>query len=117
MTSYSKHKEEAWKLIEFLSNPEQNLVFSKAVGLIPIHTTAAQDEFFNKGAYQPFIAMNEKPNEYFMIRDATNYQGYGESKKIAVEDNQALILKKLTTEQVLGNWDKYWNKEKENQQK
>ncbi|MFD0619577.1 ABC transporter substrate-binding protein [Paenibacillus sp. GCM10027629] len=117
MTSYSKHKEEAWKLIEFLSNPDQNLVFAKAVGLIPIHTTAADDEFFKKGAYQPFIEMNSKPDAYLMMRDATDYQGYGESKKIAVEDNQALILKQRSIDDVLKNWDKYWTDQKANQKK
>ncbi|MFD0695691.1 ABC transporter substrate-binding protein [Paenibacillus sp. GCM10027628] len=117
MTSYSKHKEEAWKLIQFLSSPEQNLAFSKGIGLIPIYTSAAKDEFFKVGAYQAFINMNNNPQQYFMMRDATDYQGYGQFKKLQVENNQALILGSMPLDKVLEQWDAYWKNEKANQKK
>ena len=114
MTSYSKHKEEAWKLIQFLSSPEENLFFTKKVGLIPIHTTAADDEFFKTGAYAPYLEMNAKPDNYVAVKPATDYAGSGEFNKINQEDGQALILNKMTIEDALKKWDEYWTKEKQN---
>ncbi|NOU89064.1 extracellular solute-binding protein [Paenibacillus sp. LMG 31460] len=117
MTSYTKHKEEAWKLIEFLSSPEQNLKFAKGIGLIPIHTSAQDDEFFKVGAYQAFINMNNNSKDYFMMRDATNYQGNGQFKKLQVENNQTMILGSMQLDKVLEQWDAYWKNEKATQKK
>ncbi|MFB5266916.1 ABC transporter substrate-binding protein [Paenibacillus enshidis] len=45
----SEHKDEAWKFIEFLSKPENNLEYSKANTSIPIYQESLQDEFFSTG--------------------------------------------------------------------
>ncbi len=108
MTSYSKHKEEAWKLISFLSSPEQNLEFTKKVGLIPIHKSAADDEFFKTGYYAPYIEMNNDPEHFIAVKPATNYKQFAKWPKVALADGQALILGRLSVEDALKKWDELW---------
>ncbi|MBO7743260.1 sugar ABC transporter substrate-binding protein [Paenibacillus sp. MWE-103] len=49
MSTNTKHKDEAWKLIEFLSSPENNLAYSKANSSIPIYAENLKDPFFSTG--------------------------------------------------------------------
>ncbi|NBD24655.1 ABC transporter substrate-binding protein [Paenibacillus glycinis] len=49
MSTNTKHKDEAWKLIEFLSSPENNLAYSKANTSIPIYAESLKDPFFSTG--------------------------------------------------------------------
>ncbi|TLS38636.1 ABC transporter substrate-binding protein [Pseudalkalibacillus caeni] len=114
MTSYSKHKDEAWKLIEYLSNPEQNLYFAKNNSLIPIHTTAADDPFFKEGYFESYIKMNENTEQYRAVNRPVDYQGWGEFRGDAEKDIQALLLEKTTVEDVLEKWSAFWNEQKAN---
>lgn len=49
MSSKTEHKDEAWKLIEFLSSPENNLAYSKSFTSIPIYKDNLKDPFFSSG--------------------------------------------------------------------
>lgn len=49
MSANTQHKEEAWKLIEFLSNKENNLEYSKKFTSIPIYKDNLKDSFFSTG--------------------------------------------------------------------
>jgi multiple sugar transport system substrate-binding protein len=112
--SYSKHKAESWKLIEFLSSPEQNLKFAKSVGTIPIHTTATNDEFFKTGPYAPYIQMNLSPDKFIAVKPSANYKNYQKFYKMGTEQGQALILGRTAPEQLLKNFDEFWTQEKAN---
>jgi multiple sugar transport system substrate-binding protein len=112
MTAYSNHKAEAWKLIEFLSSPEQNLTFAKNVGTIPIHTTATNDEFFKTGPYAPYIQMNLSPDKFIAVKPSTSYKNYQKFYKMGTEQGQALILGRTSSEQLLKNFNEFWTQEK-----
>ncbi|MCZ8515628.1 sugar ABC transporter substrate-binding protein [Paenibacillus filicis] len=112
MTSYSKHPKEAWKLIEFLSSPEQNAVFTKVAGVIPIHNSASVDKYFKEGAYKPYIDMANDTAHYFPYKPETDYKGFGEWRKIVQQDAQAVLLGKMTIDDALKKWDAYWVNEK-----
>lgn len=113
MTSYSKHKKEAWKLLAFLSSPEQNMNFSKNNSLIPIYKTASKDPFFNDGYYKAYLTMSEKSDVYTVNDKPVNYKGYGPFRSDAEKDIQQLLLEKTTVDKVLQKWDQYWTSEKE----
>jgi len=49
MSSNSEHKDEAWKFIEFMSSPENNLEYSKTFTSIPIFKASVEDPFFSEG--------------------------------------------------------------------
>jgi len=112
LTSYSKHPEEAWKLIEFLSSPEQNAVFTKTAGVIPIHNSASVDSYFTEGAYKPYIDMANDPEHYVMFKPETDYKGFGEWRSIVQQDAQAVLLDQMSIEDALKKWDAYWVNEK-----
>ncbi|MBS4194324.1 ABC transporter substrate-binding protein [Lederbergia citri] len=114
ITSFSKHKEEAWKLVEFLSNPEENLYFAKNNSLIPIHTTAADDPFFNEGYFKSYITMNSETDKYRAVDRPLDYKGWGEYKGQSDKDIQSFLLGKTSVDDFLNKWSKYWDEEKKN---
>jgi len=114
MTSYSKHKDEAWKLISFLSSPEENIKFAKTTGIIPIHTTASDDEFFKSGPYAPYIEMGKEPNKYVGVKPFTNYKGYATFRQDAVDKGQAFLLGQTSAEDLAKVFSDCWDNEKKN---
>ncbi|WP_253701251.1 sugar ABC transporter substrate-binding protein [Bacillus sp. FJAT-29814] len=113
ISSYSKKKDAAWKLIAFLSSPEQNLNFAKKNSLIPIHKSAGEDPFFKEGYFAAYIDMNSKPDEYLIADRPVDYKGWGQFRADAEKDIQSLLLKKSSTDDVLKKWADYWQKEKD----
>lgn len=112
--AFSKHKDEAWKLVSFLSSPEQNLFFAKNNSLIPIHLSAGDDPYFKEGYFSSYIEMNAKPDEFLIADRPVEYKGYAEYRALAEKDIQALLLGKESKEEVLAKWTDFWKKEKEN---
>jgi len=108
IASKSKHKDEAWKLVEFLSSPTENTKFSKDYGLIPIHTSATEDEFFKSGPYKTLIDMSNKPDTYVNYKPPFQYPGTGQWGQTTMETGQALLLGKATLDDTLKKWDAYW---------
>jgi multiple sugar transport system substrate-binding protein len=112
ITSYSKHKDEAWKLIAFLSSPEQNTKFSKDYGLVPIHTSATEDEFFKTGPYKTLLDMSNKPDTFVSYKAPFQYPGLGQWGQVSMESQQALVLGNATLDETLKQWDAYWMDQK-----
>jgi multiple sugar transport system substrate-binding protein len=112
MTSYSKHPNEAWKLIEFMSSPEQNAIFTKTAGVIPINNSASVDSYFTEGAYKPYIDMANDPAHFIMYKPETDYKGFGEWRNIVQQDAQAVLLGQMSIDDALKKWDAYWINEK-----
>ncbi|MCQ6560046.1 ABC transporter substrate-binding protein [Paenibacillus mendelii] len=115
--SYSKHKEEAWKLIEFMSSPKQNTAFSKDYGLIPVHTAAAEDEFFKTGPYKTLLDMGNQPDVFVSYKPAFQYPGTGQWGQVSAESQQSFLLGKTSLDDLLKKWDEYWANEKTKMQK
>jgi multiple sugar transport system substrate-binding protein len=109
----SEHKEAAWKLIAFLSSPEENTGFSKDFGLIPIHTSATEDEFFKTGPYKTLIDMTNKPDTFVNYKAPFNYPGTGQWGQVAMETGQSFLLGQASAEDTLKEWDAYWVDQKE----
>ncbi|MDQ6418911.1 sugar ABC transporter substrate-binding protein [Paenibacillus sp. LHD-117] len=108
ITSYSKHKEAAWKLIAFLSSPEENTNLSKNHGTVPIHSSATEDEFFQNGPYKTLLDMTNKPDTFVNFKPPFQYPANGQWGTVAMESGQALLLGRATAEETLKKWDEYW---------
>lgn len=109
----SKHKDEAWKLIEYLSSSKENTEFSKNHGLVPIHTSAAEDEFFKTGPYKTLLDMSNQPDKYVNFKPPFQYPGTGQWGQTSMETGQALLLGNATIEETLQKWDDYWVEQKQ----
>jgi multiple sugar transport system substrate-binding protein len=114
MVKNSKHKEEAWKLVEFLSSPEQNTKLAKSTGVIPLHTTATSDPFFQSGPYKTLLDMTAEPDTFINYK-TVSYPGSSEWGKMAMDNNQAILLDKATIEDTLKAWDTFWLQQKASQ--
>ncbi|MBP3962024.1 ABC transporter substrate-binding protein [Paenibacillus lignilyticus] len=108
----SEHKEAAWKLIEFLSSPAENTQFSKDFGLIPVHSSATEDEFFKTGPYKTLLDMSNQPDTFVNFKPAFQYAGNAQWGQVAMETTQALLLGQANLDDTLKKWDKYWVDEK-----
>jgi len=108
ITSYSEKKDAAWKLIEFLSSNEQNIVWSKGYGTIPIHSSAAEDEYFQSGPYKTLLDMTADSKTFINYKPPFQYPANSQFSTFSMESGQAMLLDKATVEETLAKWDKYW---------
>ncbi|MDT4762581.1 sugar ABC transporter substrate-binding protein [Sphaerochaeta sp. PS] len=65
IASSSKNKANAWKLIEFLTRPDNNIEYCKLTGLIPIKTAVGNDPFY--GPNGPYAAFVQQLNDPAMV--------------------------------------------------
>ncbi|WP_308637478.1 ABC transporter substrate-binding protein [Paenibacillus silvisoli] len=107
----SSHKDEAWKLIAYLSSPQQNIELGKKYGLVPIHTLAASDPFFMTGPYQPLIEMTNNPATYIYYRLPIGYPSYLGWEKESRTTIQEMLLGRATIEETLAKWDAFWKEQ------
>ncbi|NBD25114.1 ABC transporter substrate-binding protein [Paenibacillus glycinis] len=114
IASYSKHKDEAFKLIAFLSSPEQNTYFAIKTALIPIHSSASEDPFFQTDMYKTLLEMASKPDEFVNLKANTKYPGTSQWGQVAMESGQSLLLGKVSVEDTLKQWDKFWADQRAN---
>jgi multiple sugar transport system substrate-binding protein len=110
--AYSKHKEEAWKLISYLSGTKQNTEFAKKFSTIPIHTTASSDPFFQTGPFKTLLDMTADAKTYLNYTPPIKYPGYGSWDGAMMKSSQAWLLDKMSTEDMLKEFDKYWMDQK-----
>ena len=62
ISTHSKHPDEAWKLIEFLTRPDNNIEYCKLTGLIPIRKEVGDDPFYGPdGYYATFMQQINDP--------------------------------------------------------
>lgn len=63
ISSFSTNPDASWKLIEFLSRPENNIEYCQMGGLIPIKTDVGEDELYGEqGPYSTFVQQLNDPN-------------------------------------------------------
>ncbi|MFC3801448.1 ABC transporter substrate-binding protein [Cohnella sp. GCM10012308] len=108
ITSFSAKKEAAWKLIEFLSDNEQNVEWSKSYGTIPIHSTATEDPFFNEGPYKTLLDMTADSNTFVNFKPPFIYPAYSKFGTLSMETGQRMLLGQATVEETLAAWAQFW---------
>lgn len=111
MTSYSEHKDEAWKLIAFLSSEEGNTKFAKGHSLIPIHLTAPEkDNYFKTGPFSVYITMAKEPEKFIFTMPPQQYKAFGEHWNTADQWYQKYLAGTITADECLKHFDEYWSK-------
>ncbi|HCM25521.1 MAG: ABC transporter substrate-binding protein [Treponema sp. GWB1_62_6] len=62
ISASSKNKDASWKLIQFLTRPDNNIEYCKLTGLIPIKTAVGNDPFYGpNGPYATFVQQLNDP--------------------------------------------------------
>jgi multiple sugar transport system substrate-binding protein len=62
ISAASKNKDAAWKLIQFLTRPDNNIEYCKLTGLIPIKNAVGNDPFYGpNGPYATFVQQLNDP--------------------------------------------------------
>ncbi|MCG5217889.1 ABC transporter substrate-binding protein [Streptosporangium sp. KLBMP 9127] len=107
VTSFTEHKAEAVKLVEFLSDARQSIRFAKDNSLMPISQQAQSDPQFSGGAWKAYLEAQQDPKQVITIRP-TDYPGFSQFQVDSDRDTQALITGKKTAAEVLKSWDAFW---------
>ncbi|MEA5119115.1 MAG: sugar ABC transporter substrate-binding protein, partial [Propionicimonas sp.] len=108
ITSFTQHKAEALKLIEFLSNEEQSSKFAKENSLVPIQKSAAEDDFFKTGPWTAYVEMTSQPQTYVSVVEPRGVAWWTEWTQKEQADLQSVLLGQLSTADALKGWDQYW---------
>jgi len=62
ISASSKNKDASWKLIQFLTRPDNNIEYCKLTGLIPIKNAVGDDPFYGpNGPYATFVQQLNDP--------------------------------------------------------
>jgi len=100
----SKHKDDAWKLVAYLSSPESNKVWAKRVGVIPIHKGADQDPYFKTEQFKGwFQELNGA--QYIPTIMPTYLEQFGYfADSIALDSSQEALLGQRTAQSLADEW-------------
>ncbi|WP_084960361.1 ABC transporter substrate-binding protein [Thermoactinospora rubra] len=107
VTSFTRHKAEATKLVQFLSEPAQSIRFAKGNSLIPIAKRAQSDPQFSQGAWKAYLEAQQDPKQVITIRPV-DYPGWSQFLVDSDRDVQSLLTGKTTVAEVLKSWDAFW---------
>ncbi|WP_238439519.1 ABC transporter substrate-binding protein [Microbacterium sp. JZ31] len=104
----SEHKEEAIKLVEFLSGEEPATEFAQTNSLVPIVASAAEDDFYKEGAWASYVTMTENPDTYINVTQPRGVSWWTEWMQKADSEIQQVLLGSMTTTELLESWDTFW---------
>jgi multiple sugar transport system substrate-binding protein len=104
----SQHKEEAAKLISFLSEGDAPTTFAQENSLVPILNDAAESEFYKTGAWESYVTMNENPDTYITAVQPRDSAWWTEWIQKSDSEVQQVLIGQMTQEELLESWDAYW---------
>ena len=104
----SQHKEEAVKLVEFLSGEGPATEFAQGNSLVPIIASAADDDFYKEGPWSSYVTMTENPDTYINVTQPRGVSWWTEWAQKADSEIQQVLLGSMTTTELLESWDAYW---------
>lgn len=106
----SKHPDEAWKFIEYLSSPEASIKYAKGNGFIPVVKEAADDPFFKEGPMKGFFDTMNSPD---LVKQPEwgYFNEMGEFREAMMDaETQKYLLGKQTAEETLKKFADYLTK-------
>jgi multiple sugar transport system substrate-binding protein len=109
----SKHKAEAVKLVEFLSEGKASTTFTKKNSLVPILKSATEDPFYKTGPWSSYVTMTEQPEKYLVVTQPRGVAWWTEWQQKADADIQKMVLGKTTPKALLAGWDTYWTEKRQ----
>lgn len=105
----SKHKAEATKLIQWLSEGEATTTFTKQNSLVPI-VKDVKDDFYETGPWKSYLTMTEDPQTWLPVVQPRGVAWWSEWSAKADSELQQVLIGKMTPEELLTSWDTYWTK-------
>lgn len=109
----SKHVAESVKLVEFLSG-DASTKFAKGNSLVPILKSAAEDDFYKTGPWASYVTMTKSPDTWLNVTQPRGVAWWTEWQQKADADVQKVLVDKMTTQELLAEWDKYWTEKWKN---
>ena len=104
MFANSKHKDEAWKLIDALVNPQADVVWNKKVGALPIYKEAEKDPFYSGPQFKGWFDELADPNVQPTVMP-TNLEEFAFFKDSLVpRTSQEALLGQRTPEDLAKEW-------------
>ena len=104
----SEHKEEAAKLISFLSEGDAATTFAEKNSLVPILKDAAESEFYKTGAWASYVEMNENPETWISAVQPRDSSWWTEWIQKSDSEVQQVLIGDMTQDELLESWDAYW---------
>jgi multiple sugar transport system substrate-binding protein len=107
MFADSEHKDEAWKLIAHLAQPESNITWSKRTGALPIYKAAENDPFYAGQQFKGWFDELADPNVVPTVMP-TNLEEFAFFKDALVpRTSQEALLGQRTPEELAKEWGDY----------
>lgn len=107
VTEASEHKEEAVKLVQFLSG-DASTTFAKENSLVPIQTAAGDDPFFSEGPWAAYVEMTSNPEVFISVEEPRGVSWWTEWMQRSESDLQRVLIGNMTTTELLEGWDQFW---------
>lgn len=104
----SEYKEEAVKLVQFLTSGEASLTFSQNNNQIPILAEGTQSDYYKEGPWESYFAMTSDPATYVTGIQPRGSEHWADWAELADADLQKLLLGQSTSQDVLASWDSFW---------
>lgn len=104
----SEHKEEAAKLIQFLSEGDASIRFTEGNSLVPIIQGADEAEFYKIGPWESYLYMSENPDDFVTGEQPRGVAWWTEWSEKADTELQQVLIGQMTQEELLASWDAYW---------
>ncbi len=108
----SKHRDEAWAFITYLSSAESNRAFADAAGLRSIYSGAIDDEKYSTSPYAPYILMANDPIHYRGVKRPSHYTNFSEYYQMGTELGRQYLQNTLSTEALLETFDDFWQRQR-----
>lgn len=104
----TEHPDTAFSLVSHLSSPEQNLVWARRVGVIPIHQGADRDPYFQTEQFAGWFQELNDPDHYVPLMMPSYLEGFGYfMDQISIPTTQSALLGDLSAEDMADQWAEY----------
>lgn len=104
----SEHKEEAAKLIQFLSEGDASIRFTEGNSLVPILQGADEAEFYKIGPWESYLHMSENPDDFITGEQPRGVAWWTEWSEKADTELQQVLIGQMSQDELLASWDAYW---------
>lgn len=111
ITSYSKHKDLAWKFLEFFNSPEINAYWCREYGALPVDMRVYEiDPYFKSETFYGWTAMFEDEEHYQFTKYPLDNEAWSEWNELHETTMQQVLLGKMKPEDALKTWSNFWKK-------
>ncbi len=108
----TKDPDMAFSLVSHLSSPEENLIWAKRVGVIPIHKGADRDPYFQTEQFSGWFDELNNPDTYIPLVMPSYLEGFGYfADQIVIETSQQALLGEITAQELADQWADYLTKD------